>query len=286
MERPGNRTKLVLLGLLCLVGIGIAFALDPVPQNPDYHRFADERPGFGVSNVLNVLSNLPFLLIGGWGLVLVYRLGREGPVRRYRAGWERLALALFAVSLLGVAFGSSWYHLAPDSGRLVWDRLPMAVGFMSLVALVLGERIGSSWGRRLLGPLVLLGVGSVLHWHLGEQRGAGDLRLYGLVQFLPMLLIPLLVALFPSPYTRGGGWIVALGWYGLAKGAEALDRAIYAWGVGLSGHTLKHLFAAVGVAWILRMVARRRLVVPEEGTGSVLGSDAFAGPFGDRGDRE
>ena len=41
-----------------------------------------------------------------------------------------------------VAIGSSYYHWKPSNSRLVWDRLPMTVGFMSLVAVVISETLG------------------------------------------------------------------------------------------------------------------------------------------------
>jgi hypothetical protein len=136
----------------------------------------------------------------------------------------------------------------------------MTVAFMGLFANVIGERIGVRAGAWLLGPLVWLGVASVLTWHLGERRGAGDLRLYGFVQFYPLLTIPLLLWLFPARYTRAGYVFVALGWYLLAKGLEvgAVDHGVYAAGQFVSGHTLKHLAAAAGAFWLFRMVRYRR----------------------------
>ena len=44
-------------------------------------------------------------------------------------------------------------------------------------------------GRVILWPLVLAGVASVGYWYWSEIQGQGDLRAYGVAQFLPMLLI-------------------------------------------------------------------------------------------------
>ena len=52
------------------------------------------------------------------------------------------------------ALGSGYYHLAPDNARLVWDRLPMTIGFMGLLAAVLAERVSVPVARRLFVPLL------------------------------------------------------------------------------------------------------------------------------------
>lgn len=141
---------------------------------------------------------------------------------------------------------------------LFWDRLPMTIVFMSLLAITIGERISLRAGRRLLPVLLALGAGSLLYWIWGELAGAGDLRVYGLVQFFPLVAIPLMLLLFPPRYTRAGDLLVALGWYALAKIFEALDARVFAAGGLVSGHTLKHLASTVARYWIFRMVKRRR----------------------------
>jgi len=180
-------------------------------------------------------------------------------LRRPRdAAWERAALLVLfgGVTLTGV--GSAWYHVTPTTATLVWDRLPMTLTFMPLLALVLGERVSERAGPWLLPLCLAAGVGSVVHWRLGEAAGAGDLRPYALAQFFPMLAIPLALALFPRRWIRGVDLLVALGWYALAKVFEAFDAPIYALGGVVSGHTLKHLAAAAGAAWLLRVVGSWR----------------------------
>jgi hypothetical protein len=93
-------------------------------------------------------------------------------------GWERWPYAaLFAGTAL-TAIGSAYYHLAPGNWPLVWDRLPMTVGFMGLLTAVLAERVGHRIARRLFVPLVVFGAASVAYWYRSEGRGAGDLRPY------------------------------------------------------------------------------------------------------------
>jgi hypothetical protein len=67
------------------------------------------------------------------------------------------------------------------------------------------------------------------------------------VQFLPVLLIPLLLLLYPR---RGsGGLWLALALYVLAKLLETIRRAsVRSAGGRISGHSLKHVAAAAGMA--------------------------------------
>jgi hypothetical protein len=229
------------LHLLAAVALGLTLALfaqPPIHQSLDYHRFADPRTLLGVPNFWNVVSNLPFLVVGLFGLAWTVK-HIESIERETRAAW----LVLFGgVALVGL--GSGWYHYLPNSASLVWDRLPMTLAFMAFFAIILGEHIDPRLPRWLLWPLLLAGVASVLYW-----RATDDLRPYALVQFLPVLLIPLVLLLYPKP-GRGAVWI-ALGCYVLAKGLEQFDGQVYeALGHAISGHSLKHVVAA-GAMWAL-----------------------------------
>jgi len=247
----GGAWRVALLVAVAVAAAAAVFAFPPIAQDPAYHAFADRRWIWGVPNAINVLSNLPFTVVGALGVSVVWRRG-SGLV------WEQLAfLALFGgVGLTG--FGSAWYHLAPTTMTLFWDRLPMTLAFMALLALTLGERVSVRAGPWLLPLCLAAGVGSVVHWQLGERAGSGDLRLYALVQFFPMLAIPLALALYPRRWIRGADLLVAVGWYALSKIFEALDAPIFALGGVVSGHTLKHLAAATAAAWLLRIASAWR----------------------------
>jgi hypothetical protein len=251
------------LALLAITGAAIvAAALWPaVPQDPAYHDFADPRSWLGVPSFLNVVSNVVFLVAGVAGLRWTARqpLTERGPLR---TRWERRTTLVLFTGVTLTAFGSAWYHLAPSNATLIWDRLPMTLAFMAFFALVIADRIGLGPARALLPLLLVVGVGSVAYWAFTERMGAGDLRLYGLVQFLPIVLIPLLLALFPPTCTGAAGVIGALAWYGGAKLAELLDRPVFAVGGLVSGHTLKHVLAGVAAWWILRTLAHRRVLGP------------------------
>lgn len=256
----GAAWRVALLVAAGLVAAGLTFALPPIAQDPAYHAFADRRRLWGVPNALDVLSNGPFLAVGARGLVLVllHHRGRA---------WERATLLTLFGGIGFVGVGSAYYHLAPTTARLFWDRLPMTLAFMALLVLVLGERLGARAGAWLLPLCLALGVGSVVHWRLGEAAGAGDLRLYALVQFFPLVAIPLALALFPRRWIRGADLLAVVGWYGLAKLFEALDAWIFALGGLVSGHTLKHLAAAAAGAWLLRVAdgSMTRVIPPRRG---------------------
>jgi hypothetical protein len=245
----------VLLAVVLVAVIAIFF-VPRISQSEAYHDFADQRTFLGIPNCLNAISNLPFLIVGLFGVRFVWR-GTESTDPTYVERAERWPYLIFFLAVALTAFGSTGYHLHPTDETLVWDRLPMAFGFMSLVAAIICERISVKTGVRLLIPLILLGAASVIYWSVTQASGHGDLRPYVLAQFGSLLVLVLLVALFPSRYTRGADLIVALGFYGLAKILEAADRPIFALGGIVSGHTLKHIAAAVSAYWVLRMLRLR-----------------------------
>jgi hypothetical protein len=150
------------------------------------------------------------------------------------------------------AAGSAYYHLAPDDARLFWDRLPMTLIFMSLLAATIGERIGARAGRRLLVPLLLAGAGSVLWW-----RYSDDLRAYGLVQFGAAIAITLILATRPPRYSRSRYVWWCVGLYGLAVIFDLLDIPL-ARVMPSGGHLWKHVAAASALLCYMHSVARRR----------------------------
>ncbi len=247
------------VGLLVAMTIVVVAAvlLAPRTAQPEaYHHFADQRGWVGVARFGDVASNLPFAVIGIWGLVF---LSRDSARRQFVDGRERYPYVLVFLGLLLTAFGSAYYHLAPDNARLVWDRLPMTVVFMSLVAAMIAERLSVRLGVLLLPVLIAVGAGSVLQWYWSEQRGMGDLRFYAAVQVYAVVVL-LVALLLPARYTRTTDLAVVAGFYVLAKVLESSDRTIFSLGRVVSGHTLKHLAAAGAGYWILRMLEKRRPV--------------------------
>ena len=163
------------------------------------------------------------------------------------------AIALLFLAILMTGFGSAYYHLDPNDQTLFWDRLPMAIAFMTILAMAVGERLDEKTGAILLWPLIAIGVFSILLW-----RWTGDLRLYGWVQFFPCLVLPVLFLRFPPQYSGTSYWLIAAALYVLAKIFEFNDGTIYSVGSILSGHTLKHVAAAAACFAILRHFQKRQ----------------------------
>ncbi len=233
-----------MLGAVAAAAIGGVWLLEPIPQDPAYHDSADQRVLFGVAHFWNVASNLPFLLVGALGWLKSRSVASPELGTHYRVLCAAIAL---------VALGSGWYHDAPSNATLVWDRLPMTVAFMALFSAVIADRISWLLGRALLWPLVVAGIASIAWWVRTEAAGAGDLRAYALVQFLPMVLMPLILLLWRDGSLAARSLWLALGAYALAKLLEHLDAAVFAATGGLvAGHALKHLAAALAAWWILR----------------------------------
>jgi hypothetical protein len=253
----GRRSAIGLIGGLAALAAAVAWLLPPIAQDPAYHRLADSRPWLGIPNALNVLSNAGFLLVGALGLAFV--MG-GGAGRAFREPGERWPYVVFFGGLFLTGLGSGYYHWEPGNARLAWDRLPLAITLMGLLAATIAERIGVQAGLRLLGPLVLIAAGSVIYWHWTEQRGVGDLRPYVLVQFYPIIAVPLMLWWLPPRYTRGGELLAAAATYAAAKVPELLDGWVLSATHVVSGHTLKHLLAALAGYWVLRMLRHRRAV--------------------------
>lgn len=227
------------IGLLVLFAIGIVVSLPPIPQDVAYHAFAGDEMRWGIANAENVLSNIGFIVVGLTGLIKIRHL----PNKTITLMWR-----FFFIATIFVGLGSAYYHWLPSNDTLVWDRLPMVLCFGALTACVCTERLNARIGRLLFMPLVMSGILSVLYWWISEKHGFGDLRPYILVQYLPMILIPLLILLFPKTPEQNRAYWLLLASYIIAKGFELSDGQIYnLTNHVLSGHTLKHVAAAVGI---------------------------------------
>jgi hypothetical protein len=107
------RDLLILVALL-IAAAAVIFSRPPVPQPASYHDFADQRSLFGVPNLMDVASNLPFLFVGVWGLLAV--LGRESS-STFLTRTERWPYAVFFLGVALTCFGSSYYHPIPTTRR-------------------------------------------------------------------------------------------------------------------------------------------------------------------------
>ena len=255
MNLSRHHLPTLITGLLCTA----ALLHGPIGQLPNYHDFADQHALFGIPHAQDVLSNAGFALVALWGWV------KLAPQRRHpnlANGWA--GYRLFLLGLFLTAFGSSFYHLAPDNARLVWDRLPIALACGGLLAAVWGDTQQRPSGRFATG-LAVAAVASVAWWYFSEQAGAGDLRPYLLLQVLPIILIPLWQWLHAMPKADRMSFGGALLLYVIAKFAELHDHEIAAALGATTGHTLKHLLATGAAGLIVNQLVRRVGAPPGNG---------------------
>lgn len=235
----------VVIGLLLI-------AYGPIAQLDNYHAFADHSSWNGLPHAADVLSNAGFALVALWGM---YRLWPMRHADFLRAGWH--GYMLFLVGLMLTAAGSSFYHLAPDNIRLIWDRIPIALACAGLLAAVRAEsqdRPDSSAATSWLG---FYGVFSVAWWYVTSLYANEDLRPYLLIQFLPLVLIPMWHYLYQAQRADKLAYGGAMLLYVLAKIAEINDHAVLDLVHIISGHTLKHLLATAAAAVIVGRLIRR-----------------------------
>ena len=176
------RWRIAILLVLAAASILLALLSPPIPQDPSYHGFADQRTLAAVPNFWNVLSNLPFVVAGVYG----FWAARSA---RWAERWDRYPWLTIAAASVLIGFGSGYYHYSPDNRSLFWDRLPMTLAFMGVFVAAIMEYIHARSGAILLAPFLLVGMLSVEVWRRGELTGVGDLRFYILVQFLSLIHI-------------------------------------------------------------------------------------------------
>jgi hypothetical protein len=237
--------KGLLMASVALLSFVVLFFVPAISQDPAYHLFVDHRHLLGVDNFWNVASNLPFVSLGICGLVLTYF------VKKRRAGVIAAdeATPLFTTFFIGIlltGFGSAYYHYNPTNLTLVWDRLPMTISFMAFFCMVIGYHASMTLAKALLAPLLLLGAASVCYWWYTEANGHGDLRPYVLVQFLPIVLVPILISKTKAEFLKSKTVWLVITYYALAKVCEHWDGAIYEVFLYLSGHSIKHMIATLG----------------------------------------
>lgn len=249
-------TLILIFTLAAIVGLA---SQDRISQDLAYHAFVDYRTIITIPNFWNVLSNLPFLIVGLLGLYKLLFTHNLNILSEIKSAYT---LLFFGVSL--VAFGSGYYHLSPSNNTLVWDRLPMTIAFMAMFSIIIAEFINIKLGKWLLWPLLIAGVTSVIYWHFTELQDMGDLRFYAFIQFFPMLAIPVILICFQSRFSHLNGYWILIVCYFLAKVFEHFDKDIYnLLGLTISGHSIKHLVAALGLYALLRAYRLRKHVKVE-----------------------
>ncbi len=239
----------ILLGLSMVAFLAMLFT-GPIKQDASYHFFADDRLMYDVPNFWNVVSNFPFLIIGLIGVTSVTKSRPNGSFKELNVGCY-----VFFIGIFFTGIGSAYYHWHPTNETLVWDRLPMTISFMAFFSVLIGDTISLKAGKQILWPLVLIGFMSIIYWTV-----LGDLRLYALVQFLPVILTPIILLLYKSNSNSAKYFWLMILFYALAKVFENFDHQTF-YNCGISGHSIKHLFAAlapVSLIFALRTDARAK----------------------------
>jgi len=251
---PSRAEAALLLGAAALLALAVFGPA--LPASAHQHAFADQRGWAGIPCALDVLSNLPFAIVGVWGLARLRRSAVDAT--------SRALAALFFAGLLCTAMGSAVYHWQPQDAGLVWDRLGMVLPFAGLLGLAAHGRVSERAGWAAAGAVLLAGPLAVGAWALG-----GNLLPWAVVQLGGMLVVLVLVlvlvlALAALPRRAGAlalnlGAVIAL--YGAAKLFEAADHAVFeATGQWLSGHSIKHVLAACAAWPVLATLRPRRSV--------------------------
>ena len=250
-----NRLGAALIFLVSAFALSGIFFIEPIAQSTQYHQFVDQRSFFAIPNFLNVVSNSGFFLLGIYGVYLLAIRKTANILQQIRPFYVVL---YSGVALVGL--GSAYYHIWPDNMTLVWDRLPMTISFMAFFSIVVAEFISVKLAKILFVPLLLAGFGSVGFWVYGELNGTGDLRPYVLVQFLPIILTPIILIIYRSSFDKTAAYWWLLVSYIIAKLFEHFDAEIFAALGFVSGHSLKHLAAAIGLFLLLMSYQYRTAV--------------------------
>jgi len=266
------RNKLYILYFIPIISLIILFYFIPaIPQWQSFYDYADKTSFLGITNFWNVITNLPFLIVGILGISFLYKYHNEKKIKRGKyilksskniqietvIEWK-IILTFFIIVCL-IALASAYYHLNPNNNTLLWGRLPIIAAFMVLTSWVMAERIDVKTGYLLNLPLISFGIFSVVYWYLTEINNMGGLRLYGFAQFFPMFLILIIFLLFNPKYTRTGDYFIALGLYLIAHIFEIFDKIIFNL-ISFGGGAIKHIFSAIAIYWLLRMIQKRQLV--------------------------
>ena len=223
--------------LLAVAALAVLAALLPATGLPaGYHDFADQRTLLGLPHALDVLSNLPFAVMGAWGLWWLRRvpLDRLGTAQRGLAG-------LFFIGLIATAFCSSGYHLDPHDAGLCIDRVGMSLAFAGLLGLAAADRISARAGVALAALVAVAAPATALVAWLG-----GNMTPWAVLQGGGLVLLAALAMRRPQSRALGFSIIGVIAFYALAKALELADAPVFALTQQLiSGHSAKHLVAAL-----------------------------------------
>jgi 1-acyl-sn-glycerol-3-phosphate acyltransferase len=241
MPNISNREKLLFAFFICISAIAV---FSPsVAELDGYIHFADQREALGLPRAMDVLSNLPFLLVGLYGLSVVART--TNPIKPF-------AVAFF-VGLVVTSMGSAWFHLHPlEHGRLAIDRLGMLVAFCGLIGLATALKVSLRAGYFVS---IFVAVAGLVSVHISNSTG--NALPWAIVQFGGLAL----VLWFASIKNTKNQPVLNLWWvvvvYAAAKALEMADQPVFDWTRQvISGHSLKHIVASLAAWPVIAMLSR------------------------------
>jgi len=246
--------SIVLIAVFLITAIILIWA-DPIAQDLAYHNFSDCREYFGIPHFMDVLSNLPFIIIGFLGFKIA-----GNAYRNKTMAYFLMTFTLF-VGVFFTGIGSAFYHYAPNNFSLIFDRLPMTLVFNALFATVISDYVDRRVGAIVFYGLLLAGIYSILYWYYTELTGVGDLRMYAFIQFFPVVAVPLILVFYKNSQLYTKLLIYAFGAYTIAKLCEHFDAEVFQFLGFISGHTIKHLFSALAIWFIYNIYQKRRINV-------------------------
>lgn len=240
LSSPRSYPARAIASLALIVGLVLISVSKLLVLGDEAHfmNFADKRAMLGVDNAIDVLTNIGFLVVALLGL----RAVAQSPAADDGDKARRLTGFITFAAVLATAFGSTWFHLNPTHETLLWDRLPMAIGFSSLVCLLIVDRISARAGLWMLGGLTTFALWSIYQWQYLNFATP-----YTALQVGSILAVLLMAWLHSKGRIANRYiWLTALG-YVIAKVFEALDRPLFELTGFISGHSLKHIMAALAL---------------------------------------
>jgi len=234
-----------MLAVISIIASVLLFIfIKPIPQDSEYHHFADAKTVMGIAFFWNVISNTGFILAGLYGFIIL---------SKYRMH-SLFSYVLFTGIIL-TGLGSAYYHYHPDNNTLVWDRIPMTIVFTTFFAQLYAWYFSIKTAYKIWAISIIAGIFSVFYWQYTESVHQGDLRLYALIQYLPMLLIAIILSRhFKQNTFLLKPLLYILVFYIIAKLFEHFDWSVYETNNIISGHSLKHVAASVATFYMVIIV--------------------------------